>query len=260
MARPTVPPADEMEGQIAQTTVTSFRVVEALEGRDPTGVSELAANLDMAKSTVHKHLSTLRQLGYVTRENRKYRLSLGFLGLGTSVRARMDLYQASYEPIETLAEATEEVASVMVPEHGRGVYLRRVTNEAEPPTDLYEGERVPLTATAGGKAILAYLPEDERNRLVDERLPEFTENTITDRDALLEELQTVHDDRVARDRGEFDADRHCIAAPITDTNNVAIAAVTVSGPADRMREKSPTYDFSSIIGSTATSIRNRVIE
>lgn len=259
MSRPTVPVPDEMDGRVARTTVTSFRIIDALRDRDAVGVTELADELALGKGTVHKHLHTLHEMEYVIREDGKYRLSMAFLGLGASVRTRMPIYRVVQRPLENLADATGEVASVLIPEHTWGVYLARVTTGSEPPTELYEGKRVPLTATAAGKAILAYLPDDERDRILDESgLPERTDSTITDREAMLEELRTIHDDRTAHDRGELEADRHCVAAPITDENNAAIAAVSVSGPADRMREKSVRQDFPSILGSTATSIKNRV--
>lgn len=255
-----VPEPDDVEGRIASTTVTSFRVIEALQGRDGAGVTELAEELSLGKGTVHKHLNTLREIEYVVKEDGKYRLSLGFLGLGASVRARMQLYETSHEPLEKLAEATGEVASVMIPEHGWGIYLTRVSSSNEQPTELYEGERVPLTATAGGKAILAYVADEKRERLFDEYgLPKLTENTITDRETLREELRKIHDDRIAYDRGELDLEQHCVAAPITDADNTAVGAVTVSGPADRMREKAVDLDFPSIIGSTTNSIRNRFV-
>lgn len=255
----TIPPAADVEGRVARTTVTSFRVIEALKGRDTAGVSELADELSLSKGAVHKHLTTLREVGYVVREAGEYRLSLGFLGLGARVRGRMDLYDVSRDPLENLAEATGEVASVMVREQGWGVYLSRVRSEDTDPATLREGERVPLTATAGGKAILAYVPDDERRRILDERgFRARTENTITDHRELRAELQTARDNRFAHDRGELEADRHCVAAPITDPDGAAVAAVTVSGPADRMTEKSVRLDFPSIVGSTATAIQNRL--
>lgn len=261
MTGSTIPDPDEIEGRITRTTVTSFRVIDALAGREEIGVSELAEELSLSKGTVHKHLTTLRKLRYVVRKDGKYRLSLGFLGLGTSVRARMKIYRVSHEPLEKLAEATGEVASIMVPEHGWGIYLSHVASETEISAERNEGRRVPLTATAGGKSILAYLPEEDRRRILDEHgLPRYTEHTITDRSTMREELQRVHDNRTARDRGEFELDRHCVASPVTNAEGTALAAVTVSGPADRMSEKAPTHDFPSIIGSTATSIENRVTE
>lgn len=255
----TIPPAGDVEGRVARTTVTSFRVVEALKDRDTAGVSELADELGLSKGTVHKHLTTLRELEYVVREDGEYRLSLGFLGLGASVRGRMDLYDVSRGPLENLAEATGEIASVMIPEQGWGVYLTRVRSDDTDSVARREGEKVPLTATAGGKAILAYVPDDERRRILDERgFPARTENTITDHRELREELQTAHDNRFAHDRGELDAGRHCVAAPITGPDDAAVAAVTVSGPAERMTEKSVHLDFPSIVGSTATAIQNRI--
>lgn len=254
-----IPPAADVEGRVARTTVTSFRVIEALADRDAAGVSELAAELSLSKGTIHKHLTTLRKMDYVVREDDTYRLSLGFLGLGTSVRGRMALYEVSRDPLENLAEATGEVASVMVPEQGRGVYLSRVRGEETGSLTLREGQRVPLTATAGGKAILAYVPDEERGDILDDHgLPARTENTITDRRALREELQTARDNRFAHDRGELEAERHCVAAPITGADDTAVAAVTVSGPAERMTEKSVRLDFPSIVGSTATAIQNRL--
>lgn len=255
----TIPPAEAVEGRVARTTVTSFRVVEALEDRGSAGVSELAAELSLSKGTVHKHLTTLRELEYVVGEDGEYRLSLGFLRLGTSVRGRMGLYEVSRDHLENLAEATGEVASVMIPEQGLGVYLSRVRSGETESVTIREGERVPLTATAGGKVILAYLPDDEREHVLDERgLPTLTENTITDRQELLAELRTAHDNRFAHDRGELEVDRHCVAAPITGPDGAAVAAVTVSGPAERMTEKSARLDFPSIVGSTATAIQNRL--
>ena len=257
-----IPDPDEYEGRVAKTTVTSFRVIEALEAAGTAGVSELAEELSLGKATVHKHVSTLRRIGYVVREeNGRYHLSLAFLGLGASVRARTDLYGEIHGPLRKLAEATGEVASVMVPEHDRGVYLARVTVGDHPPFEPREGEQVPLTATAGGKAILSYLPADERRRVLDERgLSALTEHTITDRETLRKELQGIRDKRIAYDRGELEPDRHCMAAPVTDGDDTAIAAVTVSGPAERMDAKAEQVDISSILGSTANAIRNRVTD
>lgn len=260
MARPTVLDPSELSTPVARTTVTSFRIIDAMEGRTSVGVSELADELSLQKGTVHKHLTTLKQIGYVVKEDRKYRLSLGFLELGASVRAGMSIYNDAYGPLTKLSEATEKTASIMIREGNWGVYVTRVVSEERTQTGLFEGERVPLPATAGGKAILAYLSDVDRETILDEfELSEYTENTITDRDALRAELQAVRDNRLAHDRGEYDSDRHCIAAPITDKNDSSVGAVTISGPADRMRENSSQYDFPSIVASTATSIQNKVL-
>lgn len=258
MGTSTIPPAAEFERQTAKTTVTTFRIIEAIRQTDGAGVSELAEELDLAKGTVHKHLQTLKQVNYVVQDGDRYRLSLRFIGLGTGVRANLDIYEVAYEPVEKLANATGEVASIMVPEHGHGVYAVRMAAEGRPDLEIREGESVPLTATAGGKAILSYTPEDERDRILDQHgLPEMTDNTITDQPELVDELRRIRDRRRAYDLQEYRPDQRCVAAPIVE-NGVAIAAVTISGPADRMAEKSADADFGSIIGSTADSIQSRL--
>ncbi|MFB6189870.1 MAG: IclR family transcriptional regulator [Halapricum sp.] len=259
MGTSTIPPASEFERQTAKTSVTTFRLIEAMKGCDGAGVSALAEDLDLAKGTVHKHLTTLQKLNYVVKEDERYRLSLRFIGLGTSVRSNLDVYQIAYGPLETLADATGEVASLMVPEHGYGVYALRVSTEGRPDDRIQEGESVPLTATAGGKAMLSSMPAEERRRIVDQHgLPEMTDNTITDREELEEELRRIRDHQRAYDNREYHPDQRCVASPILDSEGSVIGAVTVSGPADRMTEKSKDADFTSLVGSTTDSIRSRM--
>ncbi|MEF8881000.1 MAG: IclR family transcriptional regulator [Halapricum sp.] len=254
-----IPAADEFERQTAKTTITTFRIIEALKQESPARVSDLAAELDLAKGTVHKHLTTLKKVNYVVQEGDRYRLSLRFMGLGTGVRASLDIYQIAYEPLEKLAAATGEVASIMIPEHGYGVYAVRVSDEGRPDADIREGESVPLTATAGGKAILSYMETDVRDRIIEHHgLPELTDNTITDPDEFRAELQRVRGKRLAFDRAEYRPDQHCVAAPLTDFGGDVVGAVTVSGPAERMAEKSTDADFASLVGSTADSIQSRL--
>lgn len=254
-----IPSASDVDQAVASTTLTSIRVIEELKENGPAGVSELASALDLAKGTVHKHLATLRTAGYVVKGDDSYRIGLVFLGIGSAVRARMQIYEEAYEPIRNLAEVTGETASVMIPENEYGVYLLRENTDDDLDTDLREGEQVPLHATAGGKAILAYTPPAEREAILDRRKSSaFTPETVTDRNELESELRMIQDKRLAHDRGEYEADTHCVAVPVTDADDTAIAAVTISGPADRMRLKSADADFSSIVGSTAASIQNRL--
>jgi len=257
MDHSTIPPAGTFGRGRAKTTVRTFRIVEAIRDAGRARVTDLATELDLSKGTVHKHLATLEAVNYVVQEGETYRLGLRFLGLGTSVRADLDLYELAYDDLERLADATGEVASVMVPEHGLGVYAVRVSDEGRPDIEIREGESVPLTATAGGKAILSYTPPEERDRIVDRHgLPRLTDQTITDRDELATELRRVRDRRRAHDNGEYRPDQRCVAAPIVGPDGVSIGAVTVSGPADRMAEKSSRADFASLIGSTADSIQS----
>ncbi len=147
----------------------------------------------------------------------------------------------------------------MIPEHGYGIYIAQERGARQDTNDVRVGDRLPMHATAGGKAILSYLPQDERDMILGRRgMPALTEHTITDRAELEDELQLVRDRRTAYDRGEHRSDRHCIAHPVMDNEERAIAAVSVSGPATRMKRKDASTDFESLVGSTINSIRNRL--
>ena len=248
----------ETGGRSVAATKTAFAIIEELERLGGAGVTELATELDLAKGTVHKHLSTLREIDYVYKREGTYRLSVGFLGLGVAARSELDVAGLVDRPLRKLVETTDETANLMVPEHGYGVYAKQVIPEGTEPPPAREGGRVPLHATAGGKSILAYLSREARERVFDYRdLDPMTENTITDRERLHAELQRVHDKRIAHDRGEHVAGWHCIARPITNDDGDPVGAISVTGPADRIREKVSSADIPSFLASTTDSIQSR---
>ncbi|MCU4975055.1 IclR family transcriptional regulator [Halobacteria archaeon AArc-m2/3/4] len=246
-----------LDGAQAKTTITSFRIIRALNAHGNAGVSELAEELEMAKGTIHKHLTTLRELGFVVKDEQGYRLSVSFLELGVAVRARMPIYDISHEPLQKLAEATGKVASLVIKEHGYGVYISRVTEESTSDIEIQEGERIPLHATASGKAILAYTPEEYRDQILEQNLQRFTKDTVTNRDDLYDELQRVYNNRIAHEHNEFRSNRVATAAPITDLNGDAVAAVTVSKFAEESDEKMTNPDVTSLLSSTADFVQNR---
>lgn len=247
----------ETGSQSVAATKTAFSIIEAVEEQGGAGVTALATELGIAKGTVHKHLSTLREIDYVYKRDGTYYLSIGFLGLGVAARSKVEIATIVDQPLQKLADTTNETANLLVPEHGSGVYAKQVIPDDTETPPIHEGKRVPLHATAGGKAILAYLDTETRERIFDHRgLEQLTENTITNREKLHTELQTVHDRRMAHAHGEHDAGWHCIARPITNTNQEPVAAVTITGPADRIREKVSNSDIPSFVASTTDSIQS----
>ena len=127
------------------------------------------------------------------------------------------------------------------------------------PVAILEGESVPLTATAGGKASLSYMDPDRRDRIIEQHgLPKLTDNTITDPDELRDQLRQIRNRRRALDNAEYRPDQYCVAAPLTDFDGNPVGAVTVSGPTDRMIEKTERADFVSLIGSAADAIQSRL--
>lgn len=223
------------KGNTITATRTSLRIVEALERLDGAGVTAVANDLGIAKSTVHNHLRTLEDEGYVTNEDSTYRVGLRFLELGEYQRNRMDIYEKAQPEVTALAEKTGETANVAVEEHGEGVYITRAKGTKAVTDDTYAGKRVKLHCTALGKTILAELPEERVDEIVDTHgLPARTENTITDRAELKSELAEIRERGYAYDREERLSGLRCVAAPVVSEDGDLVAALSVAGPTTRI--------------------------
>lgn len=218
-----------------KATKTTFAIVDALRANGGAGVSELASQLDMATSTIHDHLRTLENEEYLVSEEGEYRVGVRFLELGEQVRNRMKLYKIARPEVNDLAKQTGEHANLMIEEHGRGVFLYKARGDEAVQLDTHAGMRVPLQTTALGKTILANRPRDEVDAVLDRHgLPAITEKTITDRDELYDVLDDVAERGYAFDDEERVAGMRCVAAPITNADDHAIGAVSVSGPKSRL--------------------------
>ena len=240
-----------------QTTVT---IVEALKRRDGAGVTELADELDLTKGAIHNHLRTLADRGLVVRDGDQYEVGLRFFEFGEYAKNRRKVYQLAESEVDELAETTGKLANLLVEEHGRGIYLHRAKGDSALSLDTGAGARVHLHNTALGKAILAYLPEERVDEIVDQHgLPAATENTITDREALFDELGEIRDREVAFDREERADGIRCVAAPVRTNDGAVLGAISVAGPKSRMRGEyyeselpETVHDAASVIGINAT--------
>lgn len=223
-----------------KTTGTIFDILETLMADDRMTVTELAEQVDVSKGTVHAHLQTLKDRGYLVQtDDKAYRLGLRFLAMGGHVRdsTYKRLYRNCKPELDNLAEETGERVQVMVEEAGYGVYLYQAMGNEAVVTDSYVGKRITLHATAAGKAYLAHLPEAEVERILDTvGLPAHTESTITEREKLYGRLETVGSNGVAYDRGERVEGIRCIAVPIESDDDEVLGALSVSSPIQRMKQ------------------------
>jgi len=237
------------------TTKKTIRVLEALKEHDGARVTELAEALETSKSTVHNHLSTLREEGFVVREDGEYHVGLRFLDFGGYARNRLDLYRVAEPEIKRLAEQTGEMASLLTEQHGQGVYLLRSKGSQAVALDTYAGYRCPLHVTALGKAILAHLPDGRVAEIVDEHgLEAWTPETVTDREELFDRLETVRDRGFALDDEEHMTGLRCVGVPITTTDGSVVGAVSVSAPTSRMRGDRFTDEVPDLVRSAANVI------
>ncbi|WP_424009386.1 IclR family transcriptional regulator [Haloferax denitrificans] len=216
-------------------TKTSFGIVEHIRDHDASGVSEIANDLGISKSTAHNHLKTLAELDYVVRQGDEYALGLKFLDLGDHARTRHALYHASIGEMDDLVEAVGERGQVMVEENGRGVYIYQVKSEQGLQTDSHIGTTVDLHTTSVGKSYLAFCDEERRREILDGELTRLTTKTIDDRDALEAELATIRERGYAFNDEERITGMRAVGAPILSDDETILGAISVSGPTTRMK-------------------------
>lgn len=234
---------------------TTFEIIDALRELDGAGVSELADRLGKPTSTIHDHLRTLESEEYLVNEGGTYCVGARFLELGQQARSRKKVYRVARPEVDELAQQTGEHANLLIEEHGRGIFLYRARGPDAVRLDTHAGMRVYLQTTSLGKAILAHRPRDEVEEILDRHgLPRVTEQTITDRGELFDLFETIRSRGYAVDDEERVQGMRCIAAPITDGDGRAIAAVSVSGPKSRMQGERFEETFSDLVLRSANVI------
>jgi DNA-binding IclR family transcriptional regulator len=218
-----------------KSTRTTFAIVERLIALDGAGISKLAADLDKPKATIHDHLTSLDELGYIKREGQEYKAGTKFLRIGEQVRENMSIYRTAKPELGKLARKTGEHASLMIEENGWGVYLHTAENPDTVNIVTAEGTPTKLHTTAPGKAILANLPQERSRQIVSElELTAETANTITDEETLLTELQEIRQQEYAVDHQEGLKGMQGVAAPVfSRQENLLAGAISVYGPSRR---------------------------
>ncbi len=244
-----------MSNAVTQSVERAFLVVEHLAEHGEMGVSELSSQLDMPVSTVYDYLQSLTEMGYITKTDKQYKPTMKFLEVGYQQLHRSNIYRAARAELVELATQTAEHVTLMVEENGEGVLLD--VQEGEQAVDFlaYPGARMPLHATAPGKAILAHLPERRVDEIVERNgLPAITNNTVTDPERLHSQLQEIRDQGYAVDDGERIAGMVLVAAPVLDRSDRLRAAVCVAGPRNRFHAQR-REEISDLVRETANVIQ-----
>lgn len=240
-----------------EATGTSLTIFEALvEAERPIGVTALSERIDVSKSVVHNHLSTLRARGFVVKHGEQYKPSLRTLRLGNRTRQRLGVYRAARPSLDNLTAATGETTTLFVLEEDWGVPAYVVDANDERPVTFEEGERLPLPVTAPGKAILASLSDDHVDRILHStELTPLTDKTVTDPDELEAQVRRIRDDGIAFCREEHREDVVGVAAPIETGETHSVAALGICGPAERLNGRYLEEDITGQVLSTAKSIQ-----
>ncbi|MBP2252483.1 IclR family transcriptional regulator [Halarchaeum nitratireducens] len=224
-----------------KTVSVAADVVEAVREHGSVGVTELADLLDLSKSTAYIHLKTLEKNGFLVQRDGEYEIAFKFFVIGEYARHRSPLYRYGKPEVDELAEETGQYTHIVTEENGFGINLYQVKGETSI-SDDYQSEkpqhRDHLHYTASGKAILAYLPRDRVEEIVESHgLPARTDNTITNPDDLFAELEAIRERGYAYNDGEEIEGFRAIGAPIRNPKGEVLGSLSVSGPASFMRDE-----------------------
>jgi IclR family KDG regulon transcriptional repressor len=221
------------------TVKKAMDVLDCLGDSDaPMSASEIGRKLGMSRSTVYRLLATLSAGGYVTRDRdraEEYRLGFKILELASRLLDSVELRQQARPFLRELRDLANETVHLAVMDRGQSSYIEKVECSQAVRMHSTIGRRGFAHCTALGKAMLAFMPADEVERILEEHgLPARTPNTITDRTALLHELERIRGQGYAIDDIENEEGIRCVGAPILDYRGQPVAALSVSGPAFRM--------------------------
>lgn len=220
------------------------------------GITELSKNLKLPKSTILRILVTLASEGFVVKnpENQKYSLGIELFKLGSIVQRNFDIRKYALPIMKDLANKTGESVYLNVISGWRRVCIEKIESSNDIRRIIKLGESLPLYTGGSGKAILAYLPEEEiKVFLKEEKLIPFTPNTITDPAKLLQDLEEIRKQGYAIAVGERVPGATTIGAPIFNNLNKVFASLTVSGPTERLiKNKIPK--FASLLKEAAKKI------
>ncbi len=221
-----------------QSVDRALTILQVLARHGELGVTEIAAELGVHKSTAFRLVATLEGHGMVEQHQGrgKYRLGVGLLRLAGATTARLDLVQEARPVCRQLASDTGETVNLAVLSGTSALYLDQVAGTSALQSHNWVGQHIPLHATSNGKVLLAGLEADRRDELV-RRLPAFTASTITQRARLREELARVEGQGWAVAVDELEVGLAAVAAPVRSAHGDVVASMSVSGPTFRLGEE-----------------------
>jgi len=239
----------------------TFSILEILLKHDSAmNMTEISEKLGLYPSTIHRILDTLKYWGYVEQNTntQKYQLGLKLLELGMAKLHQIDLVREVTPYLKELVKQYNETVHLGVLEEGEVLYLAKEESSQTIRMISYIGKRAPLHCTALGKVLLAYMSEEERKKILEEKeLPRLTKNTITDKGELEKELDKIREQDFALDREENEKDVRCIGAPIRNYKGKVIAAISISSPIFRI-DKNVENNLKEALIKTTNKISKRL--
>jgi DNA-binding IclR family transcriptional regulator len=234
MSNSTAAEATGGTGGSVQSVERALTILEILARSGEAGVTTIAAEIGVHKSTAFRLMATLEQGGLIEQasDRGRYRLGMGILRLAGATTARLDVVQEARPICRGLAATTGETVNIAVLSDRAALYLDQVAGSSSLQPHNWVGQHIPLHATSNGKVLLSGLSEDELDATLGP-MPAYTDATIVDENQLRAELDEVRAQGYAKAVDELEVGLTAIAAPIRNAHGDVIAALSVSGPTFR---------------------------
>jgi len=225
---------------LVQSVDRALTILEILATKGEAGVTEVAAELGVHKSTAFRLVAALENKGLVEQlaDRGKYRLGFGIVRLAGAATAQLDLAQEGRRTCEELAADLGETVNIAILDGERAVNISQVRGPAAISSHNWVGRGTPLHATSSGKVLLAFAPDPVRKIALSRDLQRFTVATITDPDGLQRELDLTAERGWGSTVEEYEIGLSALAAPVRDGDGGVVAAVSVAGPSFRMPPES----------------------
>lgn len=257
-----------MNKQTAKTTERSLSIIDIIQRLGGATRNELTTELDMAKSTIHVHLHTLVNHGYLVKEGEVYHIGLRFLNRGEYARSRKKAYVLAENTVSELSNHIDEEVEFVVENNGRGILVHesfhpdsqfnsKIDNRRESSTSA--GIYYYLHSIATGKAILAEYPENRVGEILDEwGLPTQTEKTITDRNELLRDLEKIRECGMAFADEEYVDGLREVGRRVKNPDGSVLGAIAVIGPTYRFTNERYTDEIPELLVEHVTELEEEI--
>jgi IclR family transcriptional regulator, KDG regulon repressor len=223
------------------------------------GVRQIGRDLGYSSSVTQRILNILKSHHFVIQEDESgiYHLGIALVELGLTVLDRLDVRQIAHPHLTDLADDTEETTLLAIRDGLYAVYIDKVESPLSIRMNAGIGARRPLNCTGVGKVLLTWGPHGLLNTMSwAPILKKLTPNSIIDPEQLKTELEIIRQQGFAVDLEEFHVGMMCIAAPIFNQKGDVIAAITISGPADRIHSR--LTDLAEKVKTKAELISNQL--
>ena len=240
----------------------SLKILSCFTIQEPVlGVTELAERIGVTKSNIHNILSTFTSMGYLERlPDGRYTLGLKILEYAFIINQHLGYPNAVYDILVDTAGRTGEIVYFGLP-YGTKVLYLYVAHPADrlgvlPYRDIL-GETAYLYCTGIGKAILAHMPQEEWLEHIPEEPVRYQPNTITDVEAILDELERTRKRGYAIDNSERDPNVRCVGVPVSNAKGKLVAGISTSGPAVTMTDEK-LLECAGILQNASLKMRDRI--